>query len=125
MVLKKLVNKHPLFLKQRIYKLLSTLFIMNSDDKLRLKDNILFLKESAIVGSLNVSDNTLMELSVKLFISENIQNSKNNNKSITPKIEEVTPATQKQLDYLNKLKIKYPINVSKKEAFQILKGATS
>ena len=90
----------------------------------RLSNIILLLKNTAVKGSLNVSDDCLFTRSHSQFISENIENSKQ--KSIKQPIKEETVlATQKQLDYLNKLKIKYPVNLTKKEAIQLLQEATS
>ena len=98
------------------------------DDKTEVSDRlsniILLVKNTAVKGSLTVSDDRLFTRSHSQFISENIENSKQ--KSIKQPIKEETVlATQKQLDYLNKLKIKYPVNLTKKEAIQLLQEATS
>ncbi|MEK6916055.1 MAG: hypothetical protein AABW89_05950 [Nanoarchaeota archaeon] len=95
------------------------------DDKTRLKSIILFLKESAVNGALNVSDDVIFTRSHSQYISELIEQSKNPKKTITNKIEEVVLATDKQKSYMDKLKIKYPQNITKKEAIELLKEATS
>lgn len=89
---------------------------MNIDDKTRMNGYISFIKESALKSSLNASDDVILTLATKLFISNNIQTSK-----IKQPIKPELPATLKQLDFLNKLKIKYPINITKKDAMELIK----
>ncbi len=87
----------------------------------RLKELIVELRNDVKEKQLNISDDKLLELSTKLYISEIIQNQKSYKQQ--PIKEEL--ATDKQKNYLNQLKIQFNPNITKKEAIKLLQQATS
>ncbi len=90
----------------------------------RLVEIILSVKKVAKEAGLNCSDDAIIELSGKFHISENIQKQKQpyEKKSSPPKFE--SPASDKQIDFLKKLKVTIPENLTKRRAMELIKERT-
>ena len=86
----------------------------------RLKELIVELRNDAKEKQLNITDDKLLELSTKLYISEIIQNQKTVKQQ--PIKEEL--ATDKQKNYLTRLSISFSPTITKKEAIKLLQTAT-
>ena len=84
----------------------------------RLKELIVELRNYVKEKQLNITDDKLLDLSTKLYISEIIQNQKTKQ----PIKEEL--ATDKQKNYLTRLSISFSPTITKKEAIKLLQTAT-
>ena len=94
-----------------------------------LKQIINELKEVVIEEKLNITDSELIDLSLRIYITQSINKSKSNllKNELSPK-ERLIPqeneglATPNQKAFLRKQKIMFKEDLTKKEAYLLIKG---
>ena len=80
-----------------------------------LKDIIKEIQDyKKILSMQNLTDDNILDCSVRIFISQNIANGKKSNGNLEP-------ATSKQLSLLNSLGIRHSDNISKRDAVYLIK----
>ena len=86
------------------------------------------LKDICITEKLNITDSELLDYSIRLFNTSQINQKKLNNE-LSPKERLLennnTPATPNQIWVLKKNKIEIPKNLTKKEAYELIKKLKS
>lgn len=87
---------------------------------MNLKEIINYLQETISITALKVSDESIFEQAVKIYISNKIgEQKKENIKQIKEKPKE--PASKKQLYLLNKLGYQGKTDLTKQEAYILIK----
>jgi hypothetical protein len=71
--------------------------------------------------NIKLSPDMVLDCSTRIFISQNIETNKSNKEIIKNKEIEFIPATEKQIWKLKQLDVKIPSNLSKQEAFKLIK----
>lgn len=87
-----------------------------------LKNILKELKE--LNKDIGASGDMVLDCATRIFISNNIQNEKYNNHKLEKPLtinDEPTLASEKQKSLLNKLKIPFDDNITKKEAYILIK----